>query len=309
MTIKNDKHQLEELLDELKQYFGDVVSARTHFALAQKYGLHVTPNHFYYPIPDTSILPAETWTTPSKMPGVEMNEDEQIELLNRVFAQYTKIFKTFPMKQTDDELEFTFENDQISGADPYILYALIRHLGPRRVVEVGSGYSTLVTARALRENGHGRITCIEPFPRSFLQRAVKDIGEIKSFPVQDTDLAIFETLEANDVLFIDSTHVLRIGGDVNRLFLEIIPRLQPGVWIHIHDIFFPNDYPENWTKQMNFFWGEQYLLQAFLCFNRDFKVRFAVGYIGKKHLSLMQKVFPGYQIGMGGGSCWIQRVR
>ena len=79
--------RLEELLDELKQYFGDVVSARKHCARAQKYGLHVTPNHFYYPIPDTSILPIVTWTTPSEMPGVDMREEEQIELLNRVFSK------------------------------------------------------------------------------------------------------------------------------------------------------------------------------------------------------------------------------
>jgi hypothetical protein len=185
MTMKDAMQRLEEILGELRQYFGDVVSARNHFARAQKYGLHVTPNHFYYPIPDTSALPSEIWATPSEMPGVDMNEDEQIELLNRVFSKYTDVFITFPLKQTDDELEFTFENDQISGADPYIIYALIRHLHPRRVVEVGSGYSTLVTAKALRENGYGRITCIEPFPRSFLQRAVKGIGEIKRVPVQN----------------------------------------------------------------------------------------------------------------------------
>jgi predicted O-methyltransferase YrrM len=308
MIMNDSIGRLDELLDELKQYFGDVLSARKHFALAQKYGLHVTPSHFYYPIPDTSNLPLETWTEPSEMVGVEMCEEDQIGFLENVFSKYTDVFKSFPLKQTNDELEFTFENDQISGADPFVLYALIRHLKPAHVIEVGAGYSTLVTTRALRENRCGRITCIEPYPRSFLKRAVEGVGEILSVPVQDIDFSVFEALCENDVLFIDSSHVVRIGGDVNQLFLEILPRLRPGVWIHIHDVFFPHDYPEEWTKQMNFFWSEQYLLHSFLCCNSEFKVRFAVGYMGKKYTRSMQKVFPGYQIGMGGGSCWIQRV-
>lgn len=302
-----DPDRLDELLDALKPYFGDVPAARRHFAAAQAKGLHITPNHFYSPIPDTRDLPPRLWSEASELPGIDMNETGQLELLTGAFASYTPAFAAFPRKKTDDELEFTFENNQLAGADPYVLYALVRELGPRRVVEVGSGFSTLVTARALRENGGGELVCVEPYPRPFVPRAVEGLGHLIRRPVQEVGLDLFTGLEAGDVLFIDSTHVVRIGGDVTRLFLEILPRLAPGVWVHVHDIFLPHDYPETWIKDMNFFWGEQYLLQALLIDNPRFRVRFAVGYMGRRHPELMARVFPHWALGMGGGSFWMRR--
>jgi hypothetical protein len=300
--------RLAELLAELKAYFGDVPSARRHFAQAEAAGLHVTPVHFYSPIPDVSRLEPEIFERDSELPGVDMDEAGQLRLLEEVFARHTEDFRGFPLKSRGNDLEFSFDNDQISGADPFTIYALTRHLRPKRIVEVGSGYSTLVTSRAVRENGSGSILCVEPYPRAFLERAVEGVGEVRRQPVQDTPLEVFEELGAGDILFIDSTHTVRIGGDVNRLFLEILPRLKPGVWVHVHDIFLPHDYPRQWIEEMRFFWAEQYLLQAFLCFNRAFRVRFAVGYMGRRHLDRMRAVFPGYQLGMGGGSFWMERV-
>lgn len=301
------KQRLEELLRQLQPYFAGVAEARAHFELAQAYGMHITPNHFYYPIPDTSRLSEEIWQRCSALPGIDMNENGQIELLNEVFSRYTPIFTTFPREKPTNELEFSFANDQIVGADPYILYALVRHLRPQRIVEVGAGYSTLVTARALRENNAGFITCVEPYPRPFIHRAVEGVGQVREVPVQEIELQVFESLEENDILFIDSTHAVRIGGDVPYLFLEVLPRLKPGVWIQVHDIFLPHDYPEEWIKNMNFFWGEQYILQAFLIGNRNFLTRFAVGFMGRRHFALMQRIFPGYQLGLGGGSFWMSR--
>jgi hypothetical protein len=302
-----EQRRLRELLAELAPHFSGVLAARENFALAQEYGLHVTPNHFYYPIPDTSQLPPETWATASEMPGIDMDEAGQLDLMSRVFGNYREDFASFPLKKTSDDLEFSFENDQISGADPFILYALIREFKPRRVVEVGGGFSTLVARRAVRENGSGEIDCIEPFPRAFLPRALEGVGRLVRKPVQDVEMEMFTSLGPGDILFIDSTHVSRIGGDVNRIFLEILPRLRPGVWVQVHDIFFPHDYPEAWTRGMNFFWSEQYLLQAFLVGNRDFRTRFAVGWMGRRHPEAMARTFPGWQLGMGGGSFWMSR--
>lgn len=299
---------LHDLLIALKPYFGDVPSARAHFAQAQALGLHITPNHFHYPIPDTAALPPSTWQTASALPGIDMDEAGQVRLMETVFAKYTKDFEAFPLRKTSDDLEFTFENDQISGADPFIIHALMRELKPERVVEVGAGYSTLVTAKALRENGRGSLRCIDPYPRPFLHRAVEGLGELLQQTAQETDMAVFQELRANDVLFIDSTHVCRIGGDVNRLFLEVLPRLAPGVWVHIHDIFLPHDYPEPWIRDMHFFWSEQYLLQAFLVGNQLFRVRFAVGYMGRRHPEAMRRTFPGWDLGLGGGGFWMERA-
>lgn len=302
------RERLAELLEELKEYYGTVPDARHNFVQAENQGLHITPCHFYSPVPDTFALAPETWTRQSSLAGVDMREAEQLALLNDTFAGYTDAFAGFPLKKTDNDLEFSFENDQISGADPFTLYAFVKERKPARIVEVGSGFSTLVTARAVRENGTGTITCIEPYPRDFLERAVEGIGEVKRQGVQVTDMAVFDALDTGDILFIDSTHVSRMGSDVNHLMLEVLPRLRPGVLVHIHDIFMPYDYPETWTRDFNFFWNEQYLVQAFLSGNRDFEVRFCVSYMGLNHLETMQTVFPGFQRGLGGGSLWIERV-
>lgn len=301
--------RLDELLDELAAHYGSVPQARANFARAEARGLHIAPCHFYSPIPDTRTLAPTTWTARSSLAGIDMNEAGQLDLLHSLFARHTKTFATFPLKKGDNDLEFSFDNDQISGADPFALYAFVRERRPQRIVEVGSGYSTLVTARAVRENGQGEILCVEPYPRDFLPRAVEGIGTIVRQPVQSVDMAVFEALGPGDILFIDSTHVSRIGSDVNFLVLEVLPRLAPGVLVHIHDIFMPADYPETWIRNYNFFWNEQYLIQAFLCGNRDYVVRFCVSYMGLNHLDAMQTIFPGFQRGLGGGSLWIEKTR
>ncbi|MEA4820748.1 MAG: class I SAM-dependent methyltransferase [Erysipelotrichales bacterium] len=307
MTDATDTDRLRALLDALKPYFGSTPAARKHFALAQEHGLHILPVHFYSPVPDTAGLSPQTWTAPSALPGVDMNEAGQLALMETVFAKYHEDFAAFPLKRTGNDLEFSFENDQVSGADPFILHALVRELKPRRIVEVGGGYTTLVSAKAVRQNGSGEIVTIEPYPRPFLARALDGVGRLERRPLQEIDLELFASLGEDDILFIDSTHVSRIGSDVNRLFLEILPRLAPGVWVHVHDIFLPYDYPETWTRDMQFFWTEQYLLQAFLIGNRMYRVRFAVGYMGRRHPEAMAGTFPGWALGLGGGSFWMRR--
>jgi len=124
--------------------------------------------------------------------------------------------------------------------------------------------------------------------------------------VQTVPVAQFKQLEANDVLFIDSSHVVKIGSDVNYLFLEVLPRLRPGVIVHIHDIFLPNEYPRAWVLEQCRFWTEQYLLQAFLSFNSDFEIVFANSYMGRRHADMMKATFPNSPW-WGGGSFWMRR--
>jgi hypothetical protein len=125
--------------------------------------------------------------------------------------------------------------------------------------------------------------------------------------VEDVGVETFEQLQARDVLFIDSSHVVRIGGDVTYLFLEVLPRLQPGVVIHVHDIFFPGDYPRDWVVEQFRFWSEQYLLQAFLAFNSAFEVLLCNGYLQSKYAPVLRATFarsPWW----GGGSFWMRRI-
>ena len=186
-------------------------------------------------------------------------------------------------------------------------YAMIREFQPKRIVEIGGGYSTLVSTRAALRNGATRVECIEPEPPKFLTEKLVGLNRLIVSPAQDVPLEIFESLENNDVLFIDSCHVSRIGSEVHRIFFEILPRLQPGVLIHFHDIFLPWDYPRHWLKDLKIFWNEQYLLLAFLMFNEAFTPLLANHYLLRQQLTDLQRAFPFLPRWDKAGSFWMRR--
>ena len=182
------------------------------------------------------------------------------------------------------------------------------------MIEIGSGYSTLIASQAARANatdGHStQITAIEPNPREFLVNLAGDRWQLTRSRVEDVPLSVFDELAANDILFIDSSHVVRIGGDVVYEFLEIIPRLPPGVIVHIHDIFLPFEYPRDWVMQRRRFWTEQYLLQALLTCNSEFKVLVANHLLHRDHPELLTRLFSSYSpTGHTPASFWIRRSR
>jgi hypothetical protein len=144
---------------------------------------------------------------------------------------------------------------------------MFRHFQPRLIIEVGSGFSSLVAAEAIAKNKDSALICIEPFPPDFLRAGFPGLRSLIEKKVQDMDVEFFSQLQSGDILFIDSSHTVKIGGDVNFLFLEVLPRLKPGVIVHVHDIFLPFDYRRDWVIDEFRFWSEQYLLQAFLTFN------------------------------------------
>ena len=172
---------------------------------------------------------------------------------------------------------------------------MVRHFQPRFIIEVGSGFSSLVLGAAAAENDSASITCIEPFPREFLRKGFPGLRSLIEKKVQDIDLNFFSQLESGDILFIDSSHTVKIGGDVNYLFLEVLPRLKPGVIVHVHDIFLPFDYRRDWVLDEFRFWTEQYLLQAFLTFNSEFEVLMANRYLAHRYLEDLKAAFPNLE--------------
>jgi hypothetical protein len=181
------------------------------------------------------------------------------------------------------------------------------------VIEIGSGFSTLIAAEAAQANalrdGHTtEITAIEPNPRDFLLERTAQRWELIRSPVEDVPMAVFAELQANDILFIDSSHVVRIGGDVVYEYLEVIPRLAPGVLVHVHDVFFPYDYPREWVMNMHRFWTEQYLLQAFLSFNSAFEILVSTSILHADHPERMREAFSSYPPGeYNPASFWMRR--
>jgi hypothetical protein len=151
---------------------------------------------------------------------------------------------------------------------------------------------------------------IDPFPREAVRKGFPGLSELRAVKVQEVALEEFEALEENDILFIDSSHVLKIGSDVQYLYLEVIPRLQKGVVVHAHDIFFPREYHREWVMDLKIFWNEAYLLQAFLAFNSVFQVLWSSSFLSHGHPQLLHQSFDSCKLGEDTcSSLWMQRVR
>jgi hypothetical protein len=273
-----------------------------YFQYWEQYGIHVTPVSFYWPVPDTRQFPPEVWSrlAESEMRGIDMNDAVQLRLLRQEFPRFRSEYDDFPRQPTANEQDFYFENGMFGGADALTLYCMIRHFRPQLILEVGSGFSTLIASRAARMNGHTRLLAIDPYPRPFLA-GLPQLEKVIPSQVQKVGLDVFQQLTENDILFIDSSHIVQLGGDVNYLFLEVLPRLQPGVLVHVHDIFLPGEYqPEMFMAT------EQYLLQAFLAFNTEFEVLFGGAYMERRHLAEVKAAFPNSP-SWAGGSFWMRR--
>ncbi|MCD6505100.1 class I SAM-dependent methyltransferase [Candidatus Poribacteria bacterium] len=269
------------------------------FRIWERMGFHITLNHFYQPIPDTRSLKEDLWSRRSELVGLRMNEQAQVELLGE-FLRFKGEYDLLP------------SHPNFGPVDTEILYCMIRYFKPQRVIEIGSGHSTRISARAILKNegeGHGcELIAIDPYPDDELKGGFPGLSKLIPAKVEEVDLSEFGRLRENDILFIDSSHVLRIGGDVQYEYLEIMPRLAKGVIVHLHDIFLPMEYPRDWVLEMYRFWNEQYLLQAFLAFNDAFEVLWAGSYIHLNYPEKLERAFDSYDRGkVWPSSFWMRR--
>lgn len=271
----------------------------------ERHGFHVTPKRFNQPIPDTRSLPETLWSRPSELVGIDMNESAQLNLL-RSFSKFRHEYQHFPTEPTGEHNRFYLGNRLFDRTDALVAYCMVRHFQPGLVIEVGSGFSSLVLGQAAAKNGCTPLICIEPFPRDFLRERFPGLRTLIEKNVQQIDLEFFSQLKSGDMLFIDSSHTVKIGSDVNYLFLEVLPRLRPGVIVHVHDIFLPFEYRRDWVLDEFRFWTEQYLLQSFLTFNSEFEVLMANYYLNHYHQDQLKAAFPGLSSWVG-GSFWMRR--
>jgi predicted O-methyltransferase YrrM len=216
------------------------------------------------------------------------------------------------LKASEDEAAkgFYVHNPNFGAGDAELYYLMIRNKKPKRIIEIGSGYSTQLCRLALeknREEGAGcALTCIEPFEMPFLDTLV-GITVIRK-QVETISIDLFKTLEANDILFIDSSHIIRPGNDLLFIYFQILPILQKGVLIHIHDIFTPRHYPHEWlTKKMRF-WNEQYLLEAFLYNNEGFQILFTLNHLVKEDFEAASKTLIHLKEDSEPSSFWMEKV-
>ena len=238
--------------------------AQSRPEISDRWGYHIRPIHYYEPLPDFRAITTEQITRRRASAAIDFRSEDQLALIAELVQYRSEL----------EQLEFDFDNVFFSGFDAAVYYALIRHLQPQRIIEIGGGYSTQLATKALARNGEGRLTCIEPYPEARLLDANLDIELVRT-PVEQIDAEYFSCLDTNDILFIDSSHAVKFGSDVCYEFLEVLPRLKPGVWVHVHDIFFPHDYPAEWLLKRRLALNEQYLLEAFLAFNHSFATQLA----------------------------------
>lgn len=268
------------------------------------------PGHFYSPI----VAPAELDTATlwpaggAALPlGIDFDAPGQRRLLSEAFTRFLPDFD-YPEQGEDDATltRFYIGNSQFSGLDARAYFVLLRQWQPRRLIEVGSGYSTLLAAdvNARFLDGSAAITAIEPYPRPFLDK-IPDLRVIRQ-PVQAVDTGIFAELAAGDVLFIDSTHVAKTGSDVNHLVFDVLPRLRPGVHVHFHDIFLPNEYLRNWVLDENRSWNEQYLIRALLMDSTRYRIVFGSSFVASIMPDAVAAALGGAV--MDGGSLWLDVV-
>jgi hypothetical protein len=241
-------------------------------------GVFFITNHYYEPLFDDRKLKLPL-TRNRTLSGIDWNNEGQLSLLAKF--DYQDELSKISLEKSDD-LSFDFKNPSMGPGDAEYLYCIIRYFKPARVIEIGSRYSTLMAKQAIEKNKEknpGYICqqiCIEPYEMSWLEKTgVQVIRKL----VEDMDISFFTSLCKNYILFIDSSHVIRPQGDVVFEFLEILPSLQTGVLIHVHDIFTPKDYTKKHIVDDVLFWNEQYLLEAFLSCNDKFTIIGALNYL------------------------------
>jgi hypothetical protein len=268
---------------------------------------------FYSPIPsmDEARLDKSRIFDRSmrELGGIDLKVDDQLQLLEELTPFYGEHpFQDNPVAG----MRFYFNNNYISYSDSLFLYSIIRYANPKRIIEIGSGFSSFVmldTNERFFDNSI-RMTFIEPYPDRFRSRLKEnDQKFIELIPkrAQDVDLSRFNELTAGDILFVDSSHVSKVGSDVNLILFEILPRLSPGVFVHFHDIHYPFEYPDDWILKRQWFWNEAYILRSFLQYNSAFKIRIWNQFLGTFFPEKLAKSMPLAMKNIG-GSLWIQRV-
>jgi hypothetical protein len=281
-----------------------------------KHGFLPVSVHYYQPIPDIYELEKRnSWNKISKMRGIKFEPEKYIEFVKQLAQKYSTECN-WPNEPSVDPKQFSLHNDNFSYGCAASLHCILRHYKPKQIIEIGSGNSSKVISAAIELNilqsHETKYTIIDPYSSLDQTNFPKNTNIIRQ-PVELMDLEIFESLEENDILFIDSTHVCKTGSDVNFEILEILPLLKKGVLIHFHDIPLPFEYDKIYATNPNFrvFWTESYLLQAFLICNRDFEIIIPMKYLQKHYLEDLKTSFPNAAAtnnGFKSESLWIKRI-
>jgi hypothetical protein len=273
----------------------------------------VVRHDIYSPVPDLAQLPPDLWDRRDPLAGVELDVDAALALVETELAPFVAEFD-FPHRGPQPPGAFFLFNDNFEAVDSELLYGLVRSRKPRRVVELGSGYTSLLIGAACRRNAAEGFPTVhvayDPFPRPHvLGRPTPEPTVVVPTSAADVPLEVFASLEANDVLFVDTTHTVKVGSEVNHVVLDVLPLLREGVLVHFHDIFTPWPYPRAWLEHEHWYWAEQYLLQGFLAFNAGFEILLPAQAMARDRPERLAAAIPSFDPhrGVGPASMWLVR--
>jgi Methyltransferase domain len=275
-------------------------------AILMRIGLLPLRRHYYEPFitVDDLRMPLEQ---ERDLTGINWNIPGQLAFLSTLVHEQELVEMSTPAA---GEFTFSFDNPAFAAGDAEFLYQVVRSKKPRMIVEIGSGQSTRMAHAAIKRNGEEldgyacRHICIEPYENPWLERLGIDVIRQR---VEQVNKEMFAQLDRDDLLFIDSSHVIRPQGDVVTEYLEILPMLRPGVIVHIHDVFSPRDYPAEWLFDKLLLWDEQYLLEAFLTHNDKWNVLAALNLLKHREYAALQRVCPYLTGKREPASIYIQR--
>jgi predicted O-methyltransferase YrrM len=276
-------------------------------------GFRLEPCDYYSPINSLVFLEQneDLWATALAPRDIDWRLDHQMEVAQEV-ARHVLELADVP-KTSPDPGEYCWNNNFWNNADALVQYGLLRSRKPRRIVEIGCGYSSLMMAKALLRNeqespGHQpEVTMMEPNPRREIMSALPHNWTLIETILQRAPLAIFEALDRGDLVFYDGSHCSRVASDVNWFFFEVLPRLKPGILIHVHDIFFPRTYPREWLLDRRQSWNEQYVLQAFLMHNQAYQIEIVNAFLAHFRPNELKELYQGIQP-FWGASFWMRKV-
>lgn len=297
---------------DLFHRFCDSVESKNILEQAKLAKTGFPAGHFYSTIPDLAEVRSDRDRIFGKraLLDVDLNVDGQIENLKRI----SRHWPSMPFSDEKDESRrYHYNNTSFAFGDACFYWGMLSELRPSRIIEIGSGYTSALALDAIESLELDTVcTFIDPYP-ALLNRVASPIAgrhQVIVSRIQDVDPEIIRTLGRNDVLFIDSSHVVKVGSDVHFELTELLPRLAPGAVVHFHDTFYPFEYPESWVAESNIFWNELYFLHAFLMNNSDFEIILFNDFLGKNHLSVVEtvpaKVLARIKLNPGGG-LWLRR--
>jgi predicted O-methyltransferase YrrM len=318
LLSSNDPENLAKYIPILAEWLARIGSINPAwvkpetYRLFQENGFHLVRNSYYGVLPDTRQFDENWWSSVPYSAAYDRIKKADVEAVFENILRWVDDLKTLPREAADG---FYWNNGMFPPLDAIALYGMIREYQPKRLLEIGSGFSTEI---ALMAAAHTRtaIHCIEPYPTPRLLARENELGRLTRSTLQESPPEVFAELQAGDFLFIDTTHTVKIGSDVNHLIFNVLPWIAPGVFIHVHDIFLPYEYPKRWYDEISIFWNEQYLLLAYLLENPGIEIVLPNYSLSVKNRDALKNRLDDFDIwgltqnlgGASGASMWLRKL-